>query len=88
MISDRNHSLFIAFAPIDHPKIAVAVVAENCTIAPIVARKIIDTYLHAPEKPKPIEQNVKPAQKNNQQAETTSDDQPAEESSNIQKSTQ
>jgi penicillin-binding protein 2 len=49
-ISKRNldHGLFIAFAPVENPKIAVAVVVENgehgTTIAPI-ARKVIDAYL-------------------------------------------
>ncbi len=41
----RDHSLFIAFAPVDKPKIAVAVVVENSPIAGNVARKVIDQYL-------------------------------------------
>ncbi|MFA6409633.1 MAG: penicillin-binding protein 2 [Gammaproteobacteria bacterium] len=41
----RNHSLFIAFAPVDHPKIAIAVVAENSVIAGSIARKVLDSYL-------------------------------------------
>lgn len=41
----RNHSLFIAFAPVENPKIAIAVVAENSIIAPKVARKVLDQYL-------------------------------------------
>jgi penicillin-binding protein 2 len=41
----RNHSLFIAFAPVENPKIAVAVIAENSIIAPQVARKVLDYYL-------------------------------------------
>jgi penicillin-binding protein 2 len=49
----RDHALFIAFAPADDPKIAVAVVVENGrsgsgTAAPI-ARKIMDAYLLPPE---------------------------------------
>ena len=45
----KDHALFISFAPIDHPKIAVAVVVENGssgsrTAAPI-ARAIMDRYL-------------------------------------------
>ncbi len=45
----RDHSLFIAFAPIDNPKIALAVIVENGgsgsrTAAPI-AGKVIDFYL-------------------------------------------
>lgn len=45
----RDHALFIAFAPVDDPKIAVAVIVENgghggSAAAPI-ARKIMDLYL-------------------------------------------
>lgn len=45
----RDHALFIAYAPVEAPQIAVAVAVENggsgsSTAAPI-ARKIIDTYL-------------------------------------------
>ncbi len=45
----RDHALFIAFAPADDPKIAVAVVAENGghggTVAGPIAKKVIDQYL-------------------------------------------
>jgi penicillin-binding protein 2 len=45
----RDHALFIAFAPIENPEIAVAVVVENGgsgsrTAAPI-ARLLLDYYL-------------------------------------------
>lgn len=40
----RNHSLFIAFAPVERPQIALAVIVENSVIAPAVARKILDYY--------------------------------------------
>jgi penicillin-binding protein 2 len=45
----RDHALFIAFAPLEDPQIAVAVIVENGesgsgTAAPI-ARKVIETYL-------------------------------------------
>ena len=45
----RDHALFIAFAPVDDPKIAVAVIVENgghggAVAAPIV-RKMMDQYL-------------------------------------------
>jgi penicillin-binding protein 2 len=60
----RDHALFIAFAPADAPKLAVAVLVENGrsgsgTAAPI-ARKVFDAYLvphdeqpAAPEAPPP-----------------------------------
>jgi len=45
----RDHSLFIAFAPVDKPRIALAVVVENggsgSAVAAPLARKIIDEYL-------------------------------------------
>ena len=45
----REHAWFIAFAPVDDPKIAISVLVENggfggSTAGPI-ARKVIDTYL-------------------------------------------
>lgn len=45
----RDNAVFIAFAPVDHPRIAVAVVVEHggagaSTAAPI-ARKVMDAYL-------------------------------------------
>lgn len=44
-----DHALFIAFAPVEAPRIAVAVIVENgehgsSTAAP-VARRVVDTYL-------------------------------------------
>ncbi|HEY6239862.1 MAG TPA: penicillin-binding protein 2 [Burkholderiales bacterium] len=45
----RDHALFIAFAPVDSPKIALAVVVENAGFgaraAAPVARKVLDYYL-------------------------------------------
>lgn len=45
----RDHALFVAFAPMDDPRIAVAVLVENggsgSTVAAPIARKVIDTYL-------------------------------------------
>lgn len=45
----RDHALFVAFAPVEDPRIAVAVLVENggsggATAAPI-ARRVIDAYL-------------------------------------------
>ena len=45
----RDHALFIAFAPVDDPKIAVAVIVENGgsggSVAAPIARTIMDAYL-------------------------------------------
>jgi penicillin-binding protein 2 len=45
----RDHALFIAFAPADKPKIAVALIVENGgsggAIASPIAREVIDRYL-------------------------------------------
>lgn len=41
----RDHSLFIAFAPVDRPQIAIAVISENSATASNVARKILDYYI-------------------------------------------
>ncbi len=41
----RDNSLFIAYAPIKDPQIAIAVVTEHDEAAPRVARKVMDYYL-------------------------------------------
>lgn len=45
----RDHALFIAFAPIEEPKIAIAVIVENGgsggAVAAPIARKVLDAYL-------------------------------------------
>lgn len=45
----KDHSLFICFAPFDHPKIAVAVLVENAgfgaTYAAPIAQKVVAAYL-------------------------------------------
>ncbi|MFY0676590.1 MAG: penicillin-binding protein 2 [Neptuniibacter sp.] len=45
----RDHALFVAFAPIDDPQIAISVVVENggggSTTAAPIARQIMDAYL-------------------------------------------
>jgi len=55
----RDHAWFIAFAPVESPKIAVAVLVENAgfgasNAAPI-ARKVMDAYLLQPATPKEAE---------------------------------
>jgi penicillin-binding protein 2 len=48
----RDHALFIAFAPVEEPRIAVAVIVENGggggSVAAPIARKIMDAYLQGP----------------------------------------
>jgi penicillin-binding protein 2 len=45
----RDHALFIAFAPFDDPKIAVAVIVENGSsgsgVAAPIAKAVMDQYL-------------------------------------------
>jgi penicillin-binding protein 2 len=49
----RDHSWFIAFAPADAPRIALAVIVENggwgASAAAPVARKVMDSYLLGPD---------------------------------------
>ncbi|HEX2548281.1 MAG TPA: penicillin-binding protein 2 [Gammaproteobacteria bacterium] len=47
----RDHSFFVAFAPVDKPEIAVAVIVENSVLAGSIARKVLDYYLLGPPKP-------------------------------------
>lgn len=44
----RDNSLFIAFAPVDKPTIAIAVVAENSHAAAKVARAVLDAFFVRP----------------------------------------
>ena len=49
----HDHSLFVAFAPLENPRIALAVIAENAgggsKVAAPIARKLLDTYLLTPQ---------------------------------------
>ncbi len=53
----RDHAWFIAFAPAENPKIALAVIVENggfgAQSAAPIARTAIETYLTAKEEVKP-----------------------------------
>ena len=40
----RDNTLFIAFAPVDNPQIAVATIVENSKLAKKVSRKVFDAY--------------------------------------------
>lgn len=54
---ERDHALFIAFAPVENPRIAIAVIVENAghgsSAAAPIARKLMDYYL-LPEKMPPL----------------------------------
>ena len=59
-VSERNrdHALFVAYAPADAPQVAVAVIVENgehgsSTAAP-VARKVLDAWFQQPDLPPAI----------------------------------
>jgi penicillin-binding protein 2 len=41
----RDHHLFIAFAPVDHPQIALGIITENSSFAIETARALLDYYL-------------------------------------------
>jgi penicillin-binding protein 2 len=49
----RDHALFIAYAPVENPKLAVAVLVENgrsgSGVAGPIARKVLDAYLLPPD---------------------------------------
>ena len=51
----RDHALFIAFAPVEEPRIAVAVLVENGghggSVAAPIARAVMDSYLLGKEPP-------------------------------------
>jgi penicillin-binding protein 2 len=57
----EDHAWFVAFAPFDHPKIAVAVIVENvgfgATYAAPIAKKVIETYLNSLKNNSPL--NIK-----------------------------
>ena len=62
----RDHALFIAFAPVEDPKLAVAVVVENApgggsAFAGPIARRILDVYLLTKEQLTEQDAKRKPA---------------------------
>src|SRR5437762_1928598 len=68
----RDHALFIAFAPAENPRIALAVLVENAgfgarSAAP-VARKVLDYYLLGKRVDKPVETAHPPARRTDKPA--------------------
>jgi penicillin-binding protein 2 len=60
----RDHGLFIAFAPVEAPKIAVGVLIENGkhgTAAAMIARKVFDGYLLPRDQQAPVTGETAPA---------------------------
>jgi penicillin-binding protein 2 len=53
-VLQRDHALFVCFAPLNNPEIAVAVIVENAghggSVAAPIARKIIDAYFEGKNK--------------------------------------
>jgi len=76
----RDHALFIAFAPYDNPRIAVAVVAENSghggEVAAPIAKRIMDAYLAKLKDVIPMEghRKAEPAQEAKPAPETADGD--------------
>jgi penicillin-binding protein 2 len=58
----RDHALFIAFAPVENPKIALAVLVENSGFGAVaaapIARQVIDYYLLGKRVAKPAPENA------------------------------
>src|SRR5437016_3689445 len=68
----RDHALFIAFAPAENPRIALAVLVENAGFgaraAAPVARKVLDYYLLGKRVDKPAETVHPPVKRTDKQA--------------------
>jgi len=72
----RDHALFIAFAPVENPQIALAVLVENAgfgarSAAP-VARKVLDYFLLGKRVDKPTEPAPQPRKRSDKPAELPS----------------
>lgn len=63
----HDHSLFVAFAPVKNPRIAIAVIAEHAgggsKVAAPIARKLLDTYLLTPSQKEQIKEKNNKSQK-------------------------
>jgi penicillin-binding protein 2 len=71
----RDHAWFIAFAPVEDPKIAISVLVENggfgAAAAAPIARKVLDAYLLGNEAPAGDAPKSAPAPKSKAAAPTT-----------------
>ena len=68
----QDHSWFIAFAPVDNPKIAVAVIVENAgfgaKVAGPIVRQLLDSYILSNYESEPVESASKEFHKKNSSA--------------------
>jgi len=75
----RDHALFMAFAPAEHPRIALALIVENAgwgaSVAAPIARKVFDNYLLRPPRTAAVDA---PAQPGGAGAATVPADAPAQ----------
>jgi penicillin-binding protein 2 len=55
----HDHTLFIAFAPVEKPEVAIAVLVENDSTASYAAREVMDMYFELYH-PRPLLQNTSP----------------------------
>ncbi len=66
----HDHALFVAFAPANNPRIALAVIAENAgggsKVAAPIARQLLDTYLLSTDNKKNVKKEDKADLKVNQ----------------------
>ena len=57
--SQKDHALFVCFAPLKNPEIAIAVIVENAghggSVAAPIARKMLDAYFEGKKKLKPAQ---------------------------------
>jgi len=71
----HDHSLFVAFAPLDKPRIAISVIVENggggSAVAAPLARKLLDSYLLPKPEPEPIKVETEDPSKKKQASEKT-----------------
>lgn len=54
----RDHRIFVVFAPVENPQIAVAIISENSNTAIESAREIVDYYLGKPNNARQLQTQV------------------------------
>ena len=76
----KDHALFVSFAPVENPQIAVAVIVENgesgSGVAAPVARKVMDFYLLGEDASSAPEAGADDQESTSTETASTNDDQP------------